>query len=598
MSSPISTWETPATVMCAGAPAAKCGSSTSYIPTSGDEPLPGPTSTIGAPVEHLDLATVIRVSQAVAGEIVLEKLIDILMRTALEQAGAERGVLVLSLGSEPRIAAEAATGGEATIVTLRDAPVTSIALPESVLHHVVRTNEHVIFDDAAARSPFADDPYIRERQVRSILCLPLINQAKLAGVLYLENNLARSVFAPARAAVLKLLASQAAIALENTNLYRDLAEREAKIRRLVEADIIGVFIADFDGRILEANDAFLRIVGYDREDLAAGRIRWTELTPPDWRERDAQWLEEQRRTGLRTPIEKEYFRKDGSRVPILLGSATFEEGGHQAVAFVLDLTERKQAEAEARESERRYRETQAQLAHANRVATIGQLTASIAHEVNQPIAATVANAQAGLRWLSAESPNLDEARQAFSRIVRDGSRAGAVVGRIRNLIKKEGPGDGPVDVNAAIREVIEFTRTEAAKNGVSAQTKLAEGLPLVSGDRVELQQVILNLILNALEAMSEMNEGPRDLLITTSRTGSSDVHVAVRDSGPGLKPAALERLFEAFHTTKPNGLGLGLSICHSIIEAHGGRLWTSPNLRRGAVFQFTLPVYQDGASRK
>ncbi|MGA7804402.1 GAF domain-containing protein, partial [Bradyrhizobium sp.] len=405
-----------------------------------DELRPGLTSTLDAPVEYLDLATVIRVSQAVAGEIVLEKLIDILMRTAIQQAGAERGVLVLSLGSEPRIAAEAATDGEATIVSLRDAPVTAIALPVSVFHHVVRSNEHVVLDDAAARSPFADDPYIRERQARSILCLPLINQAKLTGVLYLENNLARSAFAPARAAVLKLLASQAAIALENSNLYRDLAKREAKIRRLVEADIIGVFIADFDGRILEANDAFLRIVRYDREDLAAGRIRWTELTPPDWRERDTQWLEEHRRTGLRTPIEKEYFRKDGSRVPILLGSATFDEGGHQVVAFVLDLSERKQAEAEARESERRYRETQTQLAHANRVATMGQLTASIAHEVNQPITATVANAQAGLRWLSAESPNLDEARQAFALIVRDGSRAGAVVGRIRNLIKKEALG--------------------------------------------------------------------------------------------------------------------------------------------------------------
>ena len=191
---------------------------------------------------------------------------------------------------------------------------------------------------------------------------------------------------------------------QNARLYRDLSEREAEIRRLVDANTIGIFIADLDGPILEANDAFLRIVGYDREDLLAGRLRWTDLTPSDWRDRDAQWIEEHRRTGLRSPIEKEYFRKDGSRVPVLLGSATVEEGGSQAVTFVLDLTERKQAEVEARDRERRYRETQMQLAHANRVATMGQLTASIAHEVNQPIAATVTNAQAALRWLGAKPP--------------------------------------------------------------------------------------------------------------------------------------------------------------------------------------------------
>jgi len=227
---------------------------------------------------------------------------------------------------------------------------------------------------------------------------------------------------------------------------------------------------------------------------------------------------------------------------------------------------------------------------------MGQLTASIAHEVNQPIAATVANAQAGLRWLGAEPPNLDEVRQAFSRIVRDGDRAGAVVGRIRALIKGAPPRDERVEINAAIRDVIEITHGEATKNGVLVQTDLVEGLPLVQGDRVELQQVILNLILNAVEAMREMSEGSRELLITTGKTESGDVLVAVRDSGPGLEPAALENLFKAFHTTKPNGLGLGLSICRSIIESHGGRLWASASAPRGAVFQFTLPVHSDYAS--
>ena len=569
----------------------------SYPEIHQPEPLPGPMSTIGAPVESLDLATVIRVSQAVSSEMIFEKLIDTLMRTAIEQAGAERGLLILPQGVEHRIAAEATTASDTVIVHQRDEAVADAMLPELVLNYVARTRESVILDDAASRSAFAEDPYIRERQARSVLCLPLINQGRLNGLLYLENNLARGVFAPARTALLKLLASQAAIALENTHLYRDLAEREAKIRRLVDANIIGIFIWDFDGRILEANDAFLRILGFDREDLTAGRLRWTDLTPPDWLERDAQWIQEHKQTGLRPPIEKEYFRKDGSRAPILLAAASFGETENQGVAFVLDLTERKQAEAEAGENERRYREVQMQLAHANRVATMGQLTASIAHEVNQPIAATVTNAQAALRWLGAEPPNLDEAEQALGRIVRDGSRAGAVVGRIRNLIKKEPPGNERVDINAAIREVIELTRSEAKKNGVSVQTNLVEGLPPVRADRVELQQVILNLILNALEAMSEMTGGSRELLIMTGRTeAGDDVLVTVRDSGPGLAPATLEHLFTAFYTTKPNGLGLGLSICRSIIESHGGRLSASANAPRGAAFRFTLPTHLDIAS--
>ncbi|HEY4807988.1 MAG TPA: AAA family ATPase [Roseiarcus sp.] len=553
-----------------------------------EAPALGLASTIGAPIESLDLATVLRVSQAVSGEIVVEKLIHTLMRTAIEQAGAVRGLLILPRGLEQRIEAEATTSGDTVIVHLRDEAVGQAVLPESVLQFVVRTRESVILDDAAAQSVFTEDTYIRERRARSILCMPLVNQGKLNGVLYLENNLARSVFAPTRIAVLKLLASQAAIALENTRLYRDLAEREAKIRRLVDANIIGIFIWDFDGRILEANDAFLRIVGYDRQDLAAARINWADLTPSDWRERDAQWIEEHKRTGLRPPIEKEYFRKDGSRAPILLAAASFGESDNEGVAFVLDLTERKEAEAALGEM-------QTQLAHANRVATMGQLTASIAHEVNQPIAATVTNAEAALRFLNARQPDLDEVRDALGCIVRDGERAGDVLGRIRALIKGAPPLKEHVQIGVAIREVIELTRSEAMKNGVLVQTELVEDLPPVQGDRVELQQVILNLILNAIEAMSGTNEGPRKLLITTERAEPGDVLVAVRDSGPGLAPGALENLFKAFHTTKPNGLGLGLSISRSIVEAHDGRLWASPNAPRGAVFQFTLPALRRDA---
>src|SRR6202035_1688833 len=321
------------------------------------EPVPGPTSTIGASVEQLDLATVIKVSKAVSGEIVLEKLIDTLMRIAIEYAGAERGLLILPRGIEQRIEAEATTSGDTITVRLGEALMAEAAAPESIIHYVARTQESVILDDASAENAFYTDTYIRQHHARSILCLPLINQAKLIGLLYLENNLAPHVFTPTRIAVLKLLASQAAISLENTRLYRDLAEREAKIRRLVDANIMGIFILNFDGGILEANNAFLHMVGYDREDLVSGRVRWTDLTPPEWLDRDERrWLPELKATGSLQPFEKEYFRKDGSRVPVLIGAATFEGGGNQGLAFVLDVTERKRAEQALRESEAKFRD--------------------------------------------------------------------------------------------------------------------------------------------------------------------------------------------------------------------------------------------------
>ena len=261
----------------------------------------------------------------------------------------------------------------------------------------------------------------------------------------------------------------------------------------------------------------------------------------------------------------------------------------------MDITERRRAEAEFLESERRYREIEMQLAHANRVATIGQLSASIAHEVNQPIAATVTNAQAALRWLGARPPDLDEVRQALGRILRDGNRAGDVIDRVRGLTKKSSPRQDLLLINEAILEVIALTRAEAVKNGVRVNTELAEDLPLIQGDRVQLQQLILNLIMNAFQAMTGAGEGPRELLISSGKAEEDGrgVLVAVRDSGPGLALANIEHLFEAFYTTKPGGLGMGLSICRSIVEVHNGRLWATPNVPRGAVFQFTVGANPD-----
>ena len=550
------------------------------------ERAPAAIDTIGAPVEQLDLATVIKVSKAVSGEIVLEKLIDTLMRTAIEHAGAERGLLILPQGVEQRIAAEATTDGDTVSVNLRDESITESKLVQSVLRYVLRTQESVILDDAAG-SRFAADPYICQQQPRSVLCLPLLYQAKLIGVLYLENSLAPHVFSPARIAVLKLLAWQAAISLENSRLYRDVAQNEAKIRRLVDANIIGVFIFDAEGRIIEANDAFLDIVGYKREDIASGLFRWADLTPPEWLDRDARrWLPEYDSTGVLPPFEKEYFRKDGSRVPVLIGVASLEEPADHGVTFVLDLTERKQAEETLRE-------VQIELAHASRVATLGQLTASIAHEISQPLSAVKVSGSAALRWLTRDPPEIEEAKESVKATVKYAGRAGDVISRIHSLVKKGASSKGTLDINEAIREVVVLTRTEAVKHGVTTQMQLADNLPRIHGDRVQLQQVMLNLIINAIQAMGDAAQdvqGLHEIHISTDYNGSNEVLVAVQDSGPGVSPEKLLLLFEPFYTTKPGGMGMGLSISRSIIEDHGGRLWASEHEAKGARFQFTIPV--------
>jgi C4-dicarboxylate-specific signal transduction histidine kinase len=231
-----------------------------------------------------------------------------------------------------------------------------------------------------------------------------------------------------------------------------------------------------------------------------------------------------------------------------------------------------------------------EMAHANRVATMGQLSASIAHEINQPIAGVITNANAGLRWLAARRPNLEEVRQAFSRIARDGNRAGEVIDRIRALVRRAPPRRAPMDINEAVREVIALAQAEMRRNRIKLQTRLGDDLPHIAGDRVQLQQVTTNLIVNAIEAMSDVSEGPRELTIVSGAGSSTDVFVEVQDTGAGLDPANLDRLFQSFYTTKPDGMGMGLAISRSIVEAHGGRLSAAPNQPHGAVFRLTLPV--------
>ena len=254
---------------------------------------------------------------------------------------------------------------------------------------------------------------------------------------------------------------------------------------------------------------------------------------------------------------------------------------NSVLVSIMDITERKRADEALHK-------TQAELAHVTRVATLGELTASIAHEVNQPLAAIVTNGNACLRWLAGDSPNLDEARETARRIIRDGNRAGDVIGRIRTLLRKTGTEKELLDMNQAIREVVALAEGEVRRNGVALRTELTGDLPPILGDRVELEQVVLNLIMNAIEAMSAIGDRPRELVVRTQSGEVDQVCVTVQDSGIGLDPQSMGRIFDAFYTTKPQGMGMGLAISRSIVENHGGQLWAVPNEGPGATFQFTL----------
>jgi len=305
--------------------------------------------------------------------------------------------------------------------------------------------------------------------------------------------------------------------------------------------------------------------------------------------RDEFWIKVVN-AGIRTSLIVPLLKDNAIVGIITLGRRQVHAFTDNQISLFKDFAAPATIALESTRRERQYRECLSELAHANRVATMGQLSASIAHEVNQPLGAIVTGAAACDRWLAANPPQMKKARRALERIVNDGRRMGEVINRILALSKKAPPQKEIVDLNAAILEVTALTHGEALKTGVTVTTQLAGDSPRIRCDRVQLQQVMLNLIINAIHSMSGVEDDNRELHISTARIEPESVCVAVRDTGPGLRPESLPRVFEPFYTTKPDGMGMGLSICRSIIEAHGGRLWATGCEPRGALFQFTIPA--------
>jgi len=556
-----------------------------YLHLSEELISPKADTTIDAPVEQLDLATVVKASQAVAGEILFERLIETLMTIALEHAGAEWGTLILLHDGELRIEATANTRGDAVQVTLQKPPKTAADLPNSILHTVMRTRRGINLEDAVQSSIFTADAYIQRRRPRSVLCLPLLKQGQLIGLLYLENNLAPGVFTKSRAGVTELVLSQAAISLENARLYDGLRRSEALLAEAQRMTQTGSWAwKPFTDEVAWSLEHY-RILGLDREKAKPSFELFFAQIHPD----DRSAFEETIRSACqaRADFEKEcrVVLSDGRiRYVHCAGHTVVDTAGNfvEFIGTTRDITERRQAEEALRGA-------QSELARVTRLSTMGELVASIAHEINQPLGAIVINAGNSIRSLSGEKPDLLKARDAITRIASDSQRAADVIRGLRALVQKNGPNISRVDIKDAIEEVLILTRIERQRHNIELRTALRTGDRLMLGDRVQLQQVILNLIMNGIEAMSTVIDRPRVLEISSEPVEEDHLLVAVHDTGPGLDPQIIGRIFDPFFTTKSSGMGMGLSVCRTIIEAHKGRFWTSPREPHGSSFQFTVP---------
>jgi predicted ATPase/signal transduction histidine kinase/GAF domain-containing protein len=548
-------------------------------------------STTAMPVEYFDFATIIKVSQAISSEIDLKKLINTLLALALVHAGAERGLLILVRGEELRIEADAITVGDRVDVELQLMPVTPEALPESVLNYVIRTQDNLLLDNASDQSPFSTDHYIRRYRCQSIFCLPLIKQAKLVGVLYLENRQTSHVFTPARIEVLKLLASQAAISLENAHLYSEQKRVEEALRAseasLAEGQRIshtGTWRWNVRTGAAEWSAECFRIFGANPAVHQPSHSTFIESVHPEDRPQVEQAL-------ARASSERSIFKFEFRIVMPNRSIKLLQSTGHpditptgelDFIGTAMDVTER-------RHGEEALRRAQAELAQASRLTAMGELAGSIVHEINQPLAAMMANAETCLLWLDRDQPNLGEARQAVARLWQDSRRAADVVKGLRALARRSDLELESVDITGAIREVLDVLRGELERGAVALHIDLCADDRPVLGDRVQLQQVLLNLIRNGIEAMSEVTDRSRALSISSKPTEQAML-VAVADTGIGLSPAIADRLFDPMFTTKHNGMGMGLSICRSIIEAHRGRIWAAKNMPYGSIFSFTMPA--------
>lgn len=421
--------------------------------------------------------------------------------------------------------------------------------------------------------------WARQEGMISFAGYPLLVEGRTVGVIAM---FARQSLEQETIEALDAVAPIIAQGVERKRAQDALRETQRLIQAIFDNSPAVIHVKDLDGRFLLVNRKFEEVIGLESQEIL-GKTSF-DLFPRNASAYDAvdrELIE----TGSVSETEEILTTDRGDRVFLATKSLLSNESGEPYALFGIsaEITDRKQAESDLREM-------QAELAHLNRVMTVGELTASIAHEINQPLAAIVMNGNAALRWLALDPPNLVRARDSAELIIRDGERASQVIARIRALLKKAPPSKTMLDVDEFVSEVVTLTQSEIVRNSISLRVDLADDLPKVPGDRIQLQQVMLNLILNAVEAMLTIEDRQRALLITSGSFNGDAVRMTVSDNGPGIDSQTALHLFNAFSTTKPDGMGVGLAISRSIIEAHGGRLWNEPNDEFGATFQFTLPI--------
>jgi predicted ATPase/signal transduction histidine kinase/GAF domain-containing protein len=531
---------------------------------------------IGGPLEQLELSAVVAALRAVSSSLELETLIDGLMRSALQQAAAERALLILTF-DEPRVRAEAATRDGAIHVTPLDTAIDPEAMPESVLRLVLRTRERVLIEDGRVPLTLLDDPYLRRRRVLSLLCMPIVVRGEAVGVLYLENGLSAPAFRFRGLPVLDVLASQAAISLENARLYASIHDAKLRMSQAERISRTGSFSFRLVSSEVSWSEEMFRI--YELEGPPSLEVM-RERTHPD----DRALFDAVVYGSSGKPCECRLLMPDASVKHLsIIASPLAGQLPPVYVGTVRDVTESKHADGALQR-------TQAALADMTRVASLGEMAAAIAHEVNQPLAAIGLNASTCQHWLRAPQIDLNEVSEAVQRITRDAARAGTIVQRLRALFAKSAGVKAPVDLGDAIGEVVALARSRIRAAGANLRVEIAEGLPPAEGDRVQLQQVILNLVTNALEALREVPEGSRELSVRAWLRGDGRLSCEVRDSGRGVPAPERARIFETFYSTKPDGMGIGLSIARNILESHGGELRISDDDAPGATFYFDLPA--------